>query len=272
MPIATPDRNTIAWTETGQGRPVVCVHGWSMHAGVWSGLARDLSRHYRVIAIDLRGHGFSRHLPGPCTFDTCARDVAHLIENLGLADVTVVGWSMGVSILLRLLSRDDCPEVVSCVFISGTPSLVSRDDYAHGVAPVTVRRLQRAVSRNYPGGLRLFHELLFSREELAQAQNRQEMDAVCDLAKAPTPEAALESLGCLAAADLRPDLGSIGDRQVLLVHGSRDSVCLPAAAAYMQTRLRQARLLMLEGAGHVPFVSCRDQVASTMLEFLDGAH
>lgn len=267
-----PGNDTITWTDTGQGRPLVCVHGWAMHGGVWAGLARGLSCCCRVITVDLRGHGSSQHMSGPYTFDTFARDVVHLIEGLGLADVTVVGWSMGVSTLLRLLSLTSCPAVSSCVFISGSPSLISRNDYAHGVTPVTVRRLQRAVSRNYPGGLRLFHELLFTREEREHAQNRHEVRQVCDLGSAPTREAALESLDCLATADLRPDLGSIGDRPVLLVHGSRDRVCMPDAAVDMQARLTRARLMLLAGAGHAPFVSYRDRVVKTILEFLDDAH
>ncbi len=44
---------------TGQGEPLVMLHGWGMHGGLWSGAAEQLSQHFTVMAVDLPGHGYS---------------------------------------------------------------------------------------------------------------------------------------------------------------------------------------------------------------------
>ena len=47
-------------TETyGLGKPIVLVHGWAMHSGIWRLFARELAKHYQVTLIDLPGHGRS---------------------------------------------------------------------------------------------------------------------------------------------------------------------------------------------------------------------
>jgi pimeloyl-ACP methyl ester carboxylesterase len=111
---AARDGVTLAWRETGGGRPLVLLHGLM---GNGAGLAdsepaRTLAAHgYRVILPDLRGHGDSGRPHDPACYppDVLTDDVLALIDHLGLGDYDLGGYSMGGRLVLRLLARGAWP-------------------------------------------------------------------------------------------------------------------------------------------------------------------
>lgn len=258
----------IHYTRAGSGKPLLMLHGWAMHCGVWHDLTADLADHYDVIAVDLRGHGRSASLPGPYTFTKFADDLRCLIGGLGLQNITAVGWSMGVAILLRLLLQP-VPPIDSLVFISGTPSFVTRDDYPCGVPRAVVQRLHRQVSRSYPAGLENFYSLLFTEEERRLLQACTGAALAAAARQPPAQAAALESLQCLADEDLRPCLAHT-TLPTLVIHGSQDRVCSPDAGRYMHEHITGSRLLCLPGAGHAPFITRRAAVSAALQTFLEN--
>lgn len=257
----------IHYTIKGAGKPLLLMHGWAMHGAVWTDVAAVLSSHYQVITVDLRGHGASGSMPGPYTFDVFADDTVRLIEHLRLSSVTAIGWSMGVSIVLKMCGRS-VPAVDSLVFISGNPSLVSREDYCHGIPKVTVQRLYRQISRNYPGGLRNFHDLLFTPEEHDALVGSPLYAALTGTDCAPAQQAAQESLQCLQEEDLRHVLPHI-TVPALLVHGLNDRICLSGAAEYMADKITYAQMFLLNDTGHIPFITQKKRVCDRVQSFLE---
>ena len=93
----------IAYTEVGDGPPLVLLHGALVSGGpAWAGFPvayvdhmETLGKHFRVIAPDTRGSGATVHPGGPATFDVLADDVVALIEALGLERPLVAGFSEG---------------------------------------------------------------------------------------------------------------------------------------------------------------------------------
>jgi pimeloyl-ACP methyl ester carboxylesterase len=108
------DGAELAWREIGDGRPVVLLHGL-MGSGMLladSGLARAIAeRGYRVILPDLRGHGDSARPHDPARYppDVLADDGLALIDQLGLDDYRLAGYSAGGKVVLRLLARGARP-------------------------------------------------------------------------------------------------------------------------------------------------------------------
>ena len=91
----------IAYEDEGQGRPFLLLHGLLAHRGFFE-LQRPLAEHGRLIRVDLRGHGGSRARTG-LSIEQLADDVAALAERLDLEGAIIVGWSLGASVLWRLL-------------------------------------------------------------------------------------------------------------------------------------------------------------------------
>ena len=108
----TFDGKRLAYLDSGTGSPVVLLHGFaSDHRGNWVApgvVAALVAAGHRVVALDARGHGHSEKPHDPAAYgeDAMVRDVQSLLDHLDLSAVTVVGYSMGSLVALRLTPRD----------------------------------------------------------------------------------------------------------------------------------------------------------------------
>jgi pimeloyl-ACP methyl ester carboxylesterase len=106
-----PDGTGLVWTEIGEGRPLLLLHGLASSAQLnWVryGTAAELAAAgHRVIMPDLRGHGGSDkpHAPASWPADILASDAEALISHLNLADFDLGGYSLGARTAVRLLAR-----------------------------------------------------------------------------------------------------------------------------------------------------------------------
>src|SRR5438477_11822838 len=96
----------IRYVVAGAGEPVVLIHGWSADAGMWQPLMDDLSRDHQVIALNCRGHGKSGKPHNPARYGMeMTGDVTRLLDHLGIKRAHIAGYSMGGSIVIKLLSE-----------------------------------------------------------------------------------------------------------------------------------------------------------------------
>src|SRR6185437_11158424 len=104
--LTTPDGTRLRYTDRGAGeRTIVLVHGWKGSHRLWDPAVIRLAERFRVVAFDNRGMGESDKPGGPYDFDVLADDLGFVLEELGVEDATLVGWSMGCSISLQYLER-----------------------------------------------------------------------------------------------------------------------------------------------------------------------
>lgn len=88
-----------------KGRPLVFVHGWGGDRSYWHHQVAELSRDYRVVAIDLGGHGHSALGREDWTMQAYGGDVAAVVEQLGLRKVILIGHSMGGAVNIEAARR-----------------------------------------------------------------------------------------------------------------------------------------------------------------------
>jgi pimeloyl-ACP methyl ester carboxylesterase len=93
------------YATTGNGPPVVLLHGGLANADYWGNQVRALRAHHTVIVMDSRGHGRSARDARPFGYDLMADDVVALLDHLRLPKADIVGWSDGAIIGLDLAIR-----------------------------------------------------------------------------------------------------------------------------------------------------------------------
>ncbi|HEX3778629.1 MAG TPA: alpha/beta fold hydrolase [Pseudonocardiaceae bacterium] len=102
----------LTYRETGEGRPLILLHGFIASGSQWLGHGRAFTEHgYRLILPDLRGHGDSTRPHDPACYppDVLADDGLALIDRLGLDDYDLGGYSLGARVVLRMLVRGARP-------------------------------------------------------------------------------------------------------------------------------------------------------------------
>lgn len=96
--LTTNDNAKIYYTESGQGKNLLMVHGYGCSGKYFENNIPELSKHFHVITVDLRGHGNSNEAVSGERISRLATDIHELLVSLDLKDVTYLGWSMGCSI------------------------------------------------------------------------------------------------------------------------------------------------------------------------------
>jgi pimeloyl-ACP methyl ester carboxylesterase len=140
----------LRYVEQGAGEPVVLVHGFGNTADIWTtnGIVQDLSRTYRVIAFDERGHGKSDKPHDPTRYGReMGLDVVRLLDHLGIQRAHVVGYSLGGYITSQLLTLH--PErFLSATLIAGAGRFDWDDSRARLADQEASERERECISRS----------------------------------------------------------------------------------------------------------------------------
>lgn len=126
----------------GTGPVVVCLHGTSMTAHAWGHLGASLKDEYRLIAVDMRGHGASDRPNSSYTIAEMAGDIAGLAQRLDLRDITLVGSSVGNQVAVSFAAAN--PDRIAGMILSDPSFFVSDTEIVKYLRSHHTRR------RNYP--------------------------------------------------------------------------------------------------------------------------
>jgi pimeloyl-[acyl-carrier protein] methyl ester esterase len=249
---------------TGKGAPLVLLHGWGMHGGIFSEVAPGLAEKFRVHSVDLPGYGLSRPAIEPYTLEAMADMLASRFAD---EKISVCGWSLGGQVALRWAERHP-GQVARLVLVASTPCFVTRVNWPHGVAPHVLQQFATELTHDHGATLRRFLALQLQGASGERALLQRLYG--CLRARAEPDLAALRGgLAILRDADLRDALARIA-QPALIVSGARDKLTPPAASRYLAETLPDAALLEIADAAHVPFLSHPELFSARLTEFLHG--
>ena len=267
MPTVTVNGVRLYYELTGDGPPLVLVHGsWGDGAG-WDLVAPTLAQQFRVLIYDRRGHSRSERPPTQGSADEDVDDLAALIEHLGLAPAHVVGSSSGAALALRLAARR--PELVRSV-AGHEPPLYAPfvDDPDDGaLMREALTRFAAVVAcleaGEAEGGTRLFAET-YSHGPGGWDQIPPERQRIM-IGNAPTwidemrdPGAWTADLSALAAIPC----------PILLTYGDRSLPFLAPVVAKLAAVLQGIQTQVITGAGHVPAATHPREYADAIASFV----
>ncbi len=122
MPYCSTNGINLFYQEQGKGEPLLLLHGLGSSSKDWKAQADAFAKSYRVITIDIRGHGLSDKPEGPYSIPLYASDIRNLLDHLNIERFNLVGFSMGGMISFQLAV--DIPERInSLVIVNSAPAV-----------------------------------------------------------------------------------------------------------------------------------------------------
>jgi len=241
----------------GHGPPLVLLHGWAMHSGVFSALAERLSTAHTVYLVDLPGHGYSRDSDLPLALEPLTQALLNT-----LPPAIWLGWSLGGLFALHAAAANKIPALI---MLCSTPCFVHRPDWPHGMPPDTFQAFATGLHDAYKATLDRFIAL----ETLGTAHARDELRTLRELLYArgePARHPLTDGLNLLQTLDLRPILPNL-NIPTLWLSARHDRLVNPRAMQAAAALTPNAQSATFDHAGHAPMLTHADALAAHILRF-----
>jgi len=253
--IAMSDGGRIHVVEVGRGPVVVLVHGVTLSSTIWAAMLRLLAPTYRVLAVDLRGHGASTAGDSGMGFDRQAEDLRDVLSALSVADAVLVGHSMGGMISQVLLGDAERPVPVKAfVALSTTTGPLSTSRAGRRMATSLTAVARRTLHRRIHHG-----SSVFPGEDAATWLTRLSFGAHAEAPAVELARAQTQSLSPTILAELLEPLlhfdgteacGRITTPTTVVV-GTRDLLTPPRLARRLAAAIPAAQLIPISKMGHM---------------------
>lgn len=252
----------------GSGPPLVLLHGWAMHGGVFAPLVARLRDRHTLHIVDLPGHGLSRDVDVPLTLAACVEAVAAVVPRAPWC-----GWSLGG--LVALQAAATMPrQMPALAMLCASPRFVRGDSaidnsWKYGVSAEIFRDFASGLRADYRGTVDRFAALEAFGSEHAKDEIRALRDGLFARGE-PAAQVLADGLVLLETTDLRSVLPGLAVPSLWLA-GRRDRLVDPRAMRDAAALTPAAQFAMIEHAGHAPFLTHADAVATRLTGFLEAA-
>ena len=264
--VLLPNNQHLAYIDMGdpQGPPVVLIHGYTDNARDWVPLIPYLSKRFRLIVVDIRGHGRSDKPECCYTRIDFAYDIKLLLDALHIATADVMGHSLG-SMITQVLAEEWPQRVRKVVFVSSTagPRVGSTPrkpafDYA-----AEIRKLKEPIDPDSPFMIAWWDSPKPVNPDFIRRQRRDAANIPLAVWLAVLDQGA-------NSADLQRNLPKL-KAPALLIWGSDDPIMEEEVRQTLREGLPGAAVKVFEGLGHNPFWEDPEAVAQVVNKFLEGS-
>lgn len=232
------------YEDYGVGKPLVLLHGFGGCVQNWYPFIVDLSEHYRLLVVDLRGHGYSTNPENIFTHRDAAGDVFLLLDKLGVDRFSAIGISSGGMTLLHMATsqpkRIDCMVLISATSHFPDQARAIMRGASFGSMPQPVQEMYRECAKC---GDEQIRQLIAQFNALHG--NYDDMNFTA------------QSLSAITA-------------RTLVVHGDRDRFFPVEIALNIYRSIPDAALWIIPDGDHAPIYDPAVPFTSTALRFLDG--
>ncbi len=265
---ATIDGVRLHYQAKGAGTPLVLLHGFTSSTYSWKDVFEPLSKSFRVIAVDLKGFGFSAKPDGDYTRRAQAMLIAHLLDHLKIEKAWLCGNSMGGEVALNLALRH--PERVAGLVLidSGGVEVEGSGSLAPGYLLIPgVGRLLMALALTSDKLVREGLEKSFYDDTKVTA----ELVAVYHrpLKTRGGQLASLRARTQFGQFPIEAELGSV-TAPALLIWGAEDELIPVAAGRKMNALIKNSQLVVIEKCGHLPQEEMPGRVVAEITKFIEA--
>lgn len=262
---------SINYEDQGQGQPIIFLHGFGASTYTWRHLLPYFSKTYRVIAIDLKGHGLSdKPMDNNYSVADQSEIIYQFIREHSLDNVTLVGNSMGgaVSITTYLIQCDHCTNYISKLVLIDSASYKQRLPVFISILRVPIINvLLPCLTSTKFRARQVLQEAFFDRTGITE-------DMVATYASYLSLPGASYALTKTAQQIVPPNLDDITDRYksikipVLIIWGEKDTIIPLQVGRKLAANIPDSKLVVIPKCGHIPQEECPRQTIEAMESFM----
>jgi pimeloyl-ACP methyl ester carboxylesterase len=251
----------VSYTVRGSGRPVVLLHGYLEAGEIWDSLAEMMEGRFRIIAVDLPGHGDSEVQGEKHTMEFLAGAVKEVLRDAGAERVMMVGHSLGGYVTLAFVEL--YPDMLS--------GYVLFHSHPHADTPEAIARRNREIAvvragrKNimYPGNV----SMMFARENLKLMPEALERSG--KIASRNPGEGIIALLNGMIDRPSRQYILENGTVPLLWILGRHDLYFSPEKAMRDTGLPHNAKVVILEHSGHLGFIEETEKSAGLLADFAE---
>ncbi len=239
------------------GAPVVLLHSLGTSALVWDAQAAALSRQFRVIRPDLRGHGLTECTPGPYSMALFAEDLAALLKGLKIEKTHLAGISIG-GLIAQEFTAAHPKRVASLTLIDTAMAIPPPSSWTERAATVRAQ------------GISVIEDAVIARWVTPDFLNSPATTGLRAMLTRTPAEGYAAAAEAIAAADLTLSTARLSVPTLILV-GDQDQATPVAAAEALHAAIAGSTLMVIANAAHIPLVERPVEITQAMLAFLTPA-
>ena len=265
---------TLHYATSGAGEPILLIPGLGLDHSYYRFGIPLLSRHLQVLAVDPRGIGRSTKSPPPYTVEAWADDFAVMIDTLAFGPIHVLGSSLGGSMALALAQRHP-GKLKSLIVVGGFSELDRATELNFRLRLRLIEKLGMSDEvADYMGLWTLTRKFINSDSGFATMRaNQANIRANSAQSYSAFVEALLKWGRCQPGQEREPKFTALLDSiktPTLVVTSDNDHLIPKELSDLIAARIAGAKLIVMPGAGHIPFMEQPEEVVRIVLEFLAG--
>lgn len=252
--------NEIAYKVMGEGETIVLLHGFCGSSAYWDKIVPELSTQFRLLLMDLRGHGESTSNTSPFTIDDLAKDIKEILDSLKLGQVFMFGHSLGGYVTLSVIEH--FPEKIKGYGLIHSTAYPDSEE-----AKIGRTNSANLIEKN---GIHPFIDglvpKLFSDESLEHLI--EDIRLVKEIGYSTNPNAAIDTLLAMRG---RPDRNEVLKKDIptLLVAGENDKI-IPSTKTF-SVEEKHISTKLIRNSGHMSMYENPQELIQTIREFMDLA-
>lgn len=246
------------WDDGGDRPPVMLIHGVGADGTSWDQIAAALSPEFRVLRLDLRGHGHSGHIEGALTLDDFVQDVVDVLDGCAVSAAFVVGFSLG-GMIAQGIALQHANRVRRLVLLSAVAGRTA-EERERVQARLTILKEQGVAAITGAAQERWFTADFIARNPDLVAKRMQQLQEN----HGPSYAAAYT---VFSTSDLGEQLHAIR-APTLIATGEHDIGSNTRMARFMHAQIEGSRLEILSGLRHSILVEAPDLVTRLVRDFL----
>ena len=271
--ITTKDGTEIYYKDWGTGPVVTFSHGWPLNADAWDGQMLFLAQNgFRVVAHDRRGHGRSSQASSGNDMNGYADDLAAVINELDLEDVTLVGHSTGGGEVTRYIGRHGTERVAAAVLIAAVPPiLVKSATNPEGIPIEVFDGLRSCLFKDRSQFYKDFAVMFYGANRPDAKVSQGLLDQFWLWSMHAGLKNSYDSIKAFSETDFTEDLKKF-DVPTLVMHGEDDQVVPIKDSAKKSAKLiKGSKEIYYPGRPHGLTATHQDEVNADLLKFVKAA-